>query len=259
MQVQFHKYHGTGNDFVLIDNRDEILGGTEQDWFAHLCHRHFGIGADGVILLNKHPELDFEMDYFNSDGKRSTMCGNGGRCMARFAADLGLVQGQTRFMAIDGIHEAEILPDRIRLKMILSRDFKQLGENTYYLFTGSPHVVQFIGGNLETHPVVEEGRKIRENWPNGGTNVNFVTQLEDGSCQVRTYERGVEDETLSCGTGVTAVAEVMATKSKINLETVTIHTPGGTLHVKLKPHSEPWLEGPAVSVFTGIIQGPTRV
>ena len=255
MRITFYKYHGTGNDFVLIDNRDALLTGNENAWFAAICHRHFGIGADGVILLNSHPDFDFEMDYFNSDGQRSSMCGNGGRCMARFAADLGLVSDSAVFIAIDGPHEAKIDPETIQLKMTLPHEYHALQASDYFIHTGSPHFVRFLPYPLSDFPVVAEGRAIRKAWSNEGTNVNFAFLREDGGLDVRTYERGVEDETLSCGTGVTAVAEVLC-KLNSQFGAVQIHTPGGHLTVHVTPHQEPWLQGPAKFVYKGEIDGP---
>ena len=257
MDLHFFKYQGTGNDFILFDNRDGQLKGDEHDYFARLCHRHFGIGADGVILLNPHPDYDFEMDYFNADGQRSTMCGNGGRCMTRFAADLGLIQSRAHFLAIDGPHFAALHGDTVKLKMTLPHDYQQLDNGDYWIHTGSPHYVKFLDQPLDTYPVFTEGRAIRNSPPYApqGTNVNFVYRRFDNELQVRTYERGVEDETLSCGTGVTAVAEVMA-RIQDTSATYTLHTPGGILQVQVQQGQEPWLQGPATQVFKGIIPGP---
>lgn len=257
MLIPFYKYQGTGNDFVLFDNRDGRLKGDENAYFAWLCDRRFGVGADGVILLNRHADYDFAMDYFNSDGRRSTMCGNGGRCMARFAADLGIVTTAAHFLAIDGPHDAEIGPDRVKLKMTLPHGYKHLADGDHWIHTGSPHHVRIVSGPVADYPVVEEGRRIRNSAPYApdGTNVNFVEVLGPQVLRVRTYERGVEDETYSCGTGVTAVAEVMA-RSSGGDGVYTLHTPGGELHVHVHAGHEPWLEGPALRVFEGMIQSP---
>jgi diaminopimelate epimerase len=262
MLITFHKYHGTGNDFILVDNRETVLRGDEFDYFAALCHRRFGIGADGVILLNAPPnpnpaDLHFVMDYFNSDGRRSTMCGNGGRCMVQFARDLGRAGEETRFLAIDGLHEARIEGLGVKLKMGLPTGFSRLENGDHWIDTGSPHYVRFLDTPVEQVDVVHEGRAIRNSapWATEGTNVNFVNVRPDG-LHVRTYERGVEDETWSCGTGVTAVAEVHARLKGISGEALAIHTPGGKLRVHVRTGEAPWLEGPAVFVYQGKVEGP---
>jgi diaminopimelate epimerase len=257
MMIPFYKYQGTGNDFVLFDNRERLLTGDEHAYFAALCDRRFGIGGDGVILLNAHPEYDFEMDYFNADGGRSTMCGNGGRCMARFAADLGLVTDKAHFLAIDGPHFAEIGSDRIRLKMTLPHGFTTLPNGDHWIHTGSPHHVHIVDDEVAAYPVVSEGHRIRysDSYAPDGTNVNFVQVLGHQRLRVRTYERGVEDETFSCGTGVTAVAEVMA-RTGGGDGRYTLLTPGGELQVHVQVGQAPWLEGPAVQVFQGMIPAP---
>lgn len=259
MKIHFHKYQGTGNDFVLIDNRNQAISLT-QEQIAHLCDRRFGIGADGLMLLELEPGLDFKMVYYNSDGRESSMCGNGGRCITAFANHLGVIGNKARFLAIDGVHDAVISETgEIALKM---KDVKELETNPqfHYLNTGSPHVVKMVD-NLQDLNVVEEGRKIRYNtrFAEEGTNVNFIQPQED-SIYVRTYERGVEDETLSCGTGVTAAALVAAYTgmggSKNNCK---ILTRGGTLEVsfeKVLDHNfyNIWLKGPALPVFQGEIR-----
>jgi diaminopimelate epimerase len=257
MLIPFYKYQGTGNDFVLFDNRAGRLRGDENAYFRWLCDRRFGVGGDGVILLNGHASYDFEMDYFNSDGRRSTMCGNGGRCMARFAADLGIVTEAARFVAIDGPHVATLSTDLVKLQMGLPHDYQALPDGDHWIHTGSPHHVRIVSGPVGDYPVVAEGRRIRESAPYApdGTNVNFVEVLGPQAVRVRTYERGVEDETYSCGTGVTAVAEVMARLGG-GAGCYTLHTPGGELRVHVQAGQAPWLEGPAVRVFEGMIQAP---
>ena len=252
--VEFFKYQGTGNDFIVIDNRNRILKGDEHETFAALCHRRFGIGADGVLLLNQHPDFDFEMHYVNSDGYPSSMCGNGGRCIVRFAQDLGIVQSQAHFLAIDGPHEARIERDRIALKMALPRNYQTLENGDHWLDTGSPHYVRFLAaGDAEDYPVVSEGRRIRNSppWSQTGTNVNFVWGNQADTLQVRTYERGVEDETYSCGTGVTAVAETFARTTGLTEAEIHLKTPGGSLSVQISENQAPWLIGPAELVFSG--------
>jgi len=255
--MDFFKYQGTGNDFVLIDDRDLTFPASDQAFVERLCHRRFGIGADGLILLQNDPEYDFRMVYFNSDGAEGSMCGNGGRCIVRFAHDLGLFDQKTRFIAVDGEHLAEVDGENISLKMsnvsgIAKRD------GLTFLNTGSPHVVQFVD-DLESLDVVAEGRAIRYSttFQPGGTNVNFAQVLDNHTLFVRTYERGVEDETYSCGTGVTAVALVahhqLAMPGPIHIQTI-----GGNLQVSFQPkdngHFEDiYLIGPAKRVFAGSI------
>ena len=258
MQLQFYKYQGTGNDFVMIDNRKAEIQ-LSEDQVKQLCSRRFGIGADGLILLELEPGVDFKMVYFNSDGKPSSMCGNGGRCIVAFAAQLGLITDKTKFIAIDGLHEAVLLPEEIvSLKM---GDVRQVEkhEDHYFLNTGSPHVVKFAEA-LNDFPLVEEARKIRYNdrFSNEGTNVNFI-EKQDGSLFVRTYERGVEDETFSCGTGVTAAALVASLEGVSNTKnSCDISTLGGNLKVSFEKVLDQnfyniWLTGPAQYVFKGEI------
>lgn len=205
MNIHFYKYQGTGNDFVMIDDRN--LGFPEDNaaLIELLCHRRFGIGADGLILIRHHSSADFEMIYFNADGFRGSMCGNGGRCAVHFAHFLGIFQGQTRFMAYDGLHEASINEGVVALGMADVFEVKELTE-AYFLNTGSPHHVVEVK-DLANYDVFGEGKKIRyaSDYAPKGTNVNFIA-FDETHLHIRTYERGVEDETLSCGTGVTAAA-----------------------------------------------------
>nr|NQU94057.1 diaminopimelate epimerase [Bacteroidota bacterium] len=206
MKVAFYKFHGTGNDFILIDLTKISLSFTKKD-ISDLCDRHFGIGADGLILLRSTAMCDFHMQYFNSDGKEGTMCGNGGRCTVAFAQLMGVIDQSARFIAIDGVHTGEVISMHsniynIRLQLN-NTEMPEIINDGYLINTGSPHFVKFVENNQEVD-VVEEGRKIRNRrdlWPDG-VNVNFVS-VSDGGINVRTYERGVENETLSCGTGVT--------------------------------------------------------
>lgn len=259
MELQFYKYQGTGNDFVLLDNRAlQISLTTEQIRF--LCDRRFGIGADGLMLLQPEPGFDFRMVYFNSDGNQSTMCGNGGRCISAFAQKLGLIKDKCKFIAIDGPHEAHISEQGIvSLKMQDVKDI-EFNEDFIYLNTGSPHYVRTVN-DLENYAVAEEGKKVRYNdrFKEEGTNVNFIEKKENG-LHVRTYERGVEDETLSCGTGVTASALVAALKGLSDAKnSCRIQTPGGELEVTFDKVLEKnfyniWLKGPAEFVFEGRIE-----
>ncbi|MCL4105604.1 UNVERIFIED_CONTAM: hypothetical protein GTU68_057479, partial [Idotea baltica] len=247
---------GTGNDFVLFDNREGVISNDASDFFAQLCHRRFGIGADGVILLNASEAYDFEMFYVNADGHPSSMCGNGGRCIVAFAAFLGIIKAETRFLAIDGPHEARIHGQNVLLKMGLPHGFRPLDNGDHWIDTGSPHYVQFHeDGEAQAFDAVGKGRAIRtsEPWRAEGTNVNFVWTKGPDQLYVRTYERGVEDETWSCGTGVSAVAEIYSRLHERSKTVVELETPGGTLKVHVEEGKAPWLEGPAVQVFKGKI------
>ena len=257
MQIQFYKYQGTGNDFVLIDNRNNLVDLTMEQ-ISFLCNRRFGIGADGLMLLELEPGCDFKMVYYNSDGNQSTMCGNGGRCIAAFAKHLGLIGNTAKFLAIDGMHEAIIESDQVSLKM---QDVKQIeiGDDYFYLNTGSPHYVKIVN-SLDSFDVVTEGKKVRYNgrFSEEGTNVNFIEKIDE-NLFVRTYERGVEDETYSCGTGVTAAAIVASIKGLSNSKNnCLIKTKGGNLEVTFEKVLEQnfyniWLKGPATMVFNGSI------
>lgn len=254
--MTFYKYHGTGNDFILFDNRDGKISFSREQ-VARMCDRHFGIGADGLMLLQLEEGYDFRMVYYNSDGGESTMCGNGGRCMTAFAKSLGIIESEAWFVAIDGPHSATIDGDgTVSLEMKDVTEMDDHGSHTI-LNTGSPHYVLWVQ-DVKAVDVFKEGRAIRsqpEFQPNG-INVNFV-QRSDGKLLVRTYERGVEDETLSCGTGVTAAA-IAATADQTGAFDTAIETPGGHLRVaftKDTPASaiEVRLIGPAAFVFKGEI------
>jgi diaminopimelate epimerase len=257
--MQFYKYQGTGNDFILFDNRDLKFNRNDTDLVAKLCHRRFGIGADGLMLLQSKEGFDFEMVYYNSDGNESSMCGNGGRCIVEFARTLGLAKETTHFYATDGAHEAAVKPGFISLKM-KDVDAIEASSDFSFLNTGSPHYVAFVK-NIAHFNVVEEGKKIRYNnrFKAQGTNVNFIEKQGD-ELFVRTYERGVEDETYSCGTGVTAAALVAAINTiSTGTNYCDINTLGGKLKVKFHNHNnaaftDVWLEGPATFVFKGDIE-----
>ncbi len=259
MTLTFYKYQGTGNDFVVIDNREQILPKNNTKLFSRLCDRKFGIGADGLMLLElpKNQEDDFTMVYFNADGNESSMCGNGGRCLVAFAAFLGIVKHKATFTAIDGKHHAEIKNDLIYLQM---QDVTEIEKHDSHLFldTGSPHHVTIVE-DLSDFDVFTKGRKIRSGAPyfESGSNVNFVEKKNGNHFAVRTYERGVEDETLSCGTGVTAVALSMHAIKLADDQQITIDTPGGVLKVTFqetaKGYENIYLIGPAKQVFKGEI------
>lgn len=256
MQISFTKYQGAGNDFVVIDDRVEVFDMKNEALIAHLCDRRMGIGADGLMLLRNHSSCDFEMFYFNADGKEGSMCGNGGRCIVDFAHSLGLFTEETVFMATDGLHEARWTEDLVSIKMIDVAEVEQ-SENFLFLDTGSPHYVTFVDHLSEVN-VYEEGKKVRynERFKAEGTNVNFV-ELEDKHCSVRTYERGVEDETLACGTGVTAVAIAAHAADKRLANPLKVKVQGGELEVSFKEkngvYSDVWLKGPAEEVYKGTI------
>lgn len=255
MQITFYKYQGTGNDFVMIDNRDLIFPKGSPELVATICDRKFGVGADGLILLEHDDTLDFKMVYFNSDGNESSMCGNGGRCLVAFAQFLGIIEKDCSFNAIDGKHTATITDGIVSLQMVDVLEIKTK-PNSFFLDTGSPHHVQFVE-NLDEFDVKKEGAKLRYGvYGQKGSNINFVKQKTPNSFAVRTYERGVEDETLSCGTGVTAVAIAMHKSGKTNETQVTIETEGGELSVHFDPnggYTNIHLVGPAKQVFKGEI------
>lgn len=257
MDLHFFKYQGTGNDFVLIDNRIPIFK-NDAKFIQGLCDRRFGVGADGLILLENPSDSisDFKMIYFNADGKESSMCGNGGRCIVAFAKQLGIIDSETTFEAVDGLHSAIIKGETVSLKMI-DVPTVNLSREASFMNTGSPHHVTFVD-DVKDFDVFAQGRRIR-NLPNyeaiGGTNVNFI-QVIDGDVHVRTYERGVEDETYSCGTGVTAAAITSKMSNKVEDLPVKVLTKGGSLEVYfeiegLNAAKNIWLKGPATFVFEG--------
>ncbi len=258
MKLIFYKYQGTGNDFVMVDNRLPQVSKNDTNLIRSLCDRKFGIGADGLILLDNPDSSaeDFKMIYFNADGNESSMCGNGGRCLVAFAKYLGIVKDKAIFTAIDGLHEATIENELVGLKMMNVSEIKEMG-NAVFLNTGSPHHVIF-SEEVDNINVKEEGAAVRysEQYSEiGGTNVNFVSTVDKSTFKVRTYERGVEDETLSCGTGVTAVALAAFATKRSEVTTIHLETPGGQLAVNFTPDGkgfkEIWLTGPAKQVFKG--------
>src|SRR5690554_1560051 len=227
MELEFNKYQGTGNDFIMIDGRDRRFDETDIPLVSRLCDRRFGVGADGLILIREKAGYDFEMIYYNADGSQS-MCGNGARCAVAFSRSLGLLTDQCRFYAFDGPHEARYHQGQVALGMRPVGGISVIGE-AFYVNTGSPHHVTIVD-EVRDYPVVEEGAQIRysDRYPEG-TNVNFVSVMSEEEIFVRTYERGVENETLSCGTGVTACALVVGKlkgKNEIGVQTL-----GGRLMV----------------------------
>lgn len=254
MTVHFTKYQGTGNDFILIDDRNNSFP-TSDTIIQSLCDRHFGIGADGLILIQNHPTLDYRMVYFNSDGSQS-LCGNGSRCGFAFAQSLGMAKSKATFETTDGIHEIKELDGLIHFQLLDTPEPTTINESEWFINTGSPHHIKVVEQVAEEN-IKSEGRRIR-NLPaysgQNGTNVNFA-QLLQNRVKIRTYERGVEDETLSCGTGATAVGLLAGTlgyKSPVQIE-----TEGGDLMVSFQlsgnKFTNVWLAGPAKKVFEGSV------
>lgn len=256
MQQTFYKYQGTGNDFVMIDNRQQTFDKKDIEHISFLCDRRFGVGADGLILIENHDTLDFEMVYYNADGSQS-FCGNGGRCAVAFAKQLGIIKDDADFLAIDGKHYASIKEGIVKLQMA---DVNTVEKHDYHVFldTGSPHHIQFEE-QITDFDIKTLGAKIRYGSPYNavGSNVNFVKKFSDTEFKVRTYERGVEDETLSCGTGVTAVALAMHYIGETEKNLITLKTQGGDLQVAFQSqngtYNNVWLIGPAKLVYQGSI------
>ena len=254
--IKFYKYQGTGNDFIMIDNRNQSFPKHDVDLVKKMCDRRFGIGADGLILLENHESFDFQMVYYNSDGNESTMCGNGGRCIVAFAHFLNVFENKAKFNAIDGLHEAEINGNVVKLKMIDVPEIVKIDAD-YQLNTGSPHFVRYVE-DVQNLDVYKNGYEIRNSEPykKEGINVNFVSKISDNEVFVRTYERGVEDETYSCGTGVTA--SCLTFMNEFGGGEVSVKTLGGNLKVYAEKHEAGfrniWLEGPAEYVFEGVFK-----
>jgi diaminopimelate epimerase len=256
MEIDFRKYQGTGNDFVMIDGRKEAVNFSPKQIQA-ICDRRFGVGADGLILIKNHAAVDFEMDYYNADGSQS-FCGNGSRCAQAYAKALGIIKGQSTFLAIDGMHKGRSAGNNFATQMGDVDQVQQLGKD-YFVDTGSPHYIRYVE-DVDAVDIYKEGKEIRYSEPyrEKGTNVNFVSE-HDNYLKVRTYERGVEGETFSCGTGVTAVVISFLYKNKMQLNAVKIMTVGGELHIELNKVSDQeykdiWLVGPAVEVFSGTFE-----
>ena len=254
--INFYKYQGAGNDFIIIDNRENIISANKENLAIKLCQRKFGVGSDGLIFIENSDKAEFEMDFLNPDGSRS-FCGNGSRCAVQFAKDQKIfVNNKTSFNAIDGIHFATVLEDSVKIEM-KNVDQVQYVENSYFTDTGSPHYVSYFD-SIDKLNIIEFGHKIRysEQYKIDGTNVNAVEEVSPMNIKVRTYERGVEDETLACGTGVTACALTYGLKNNINSGIVNIQAVGGELKVSFIKNNDNsfeqiWLEGPAKFVFKG--------
>jgi diaminopimelate epimerase len=257
MNVSFNKYQGAGNDFIIIDNREGEINPSDSKLINKLCDRRFGIGADGLILISGCTKADYEMKYFNSDGKLGSMCGNGGRCSAHFAMKSGIAGQNQKFLAYDGLHEATVDNDSVRLQMGNVNEFR-IVNGSYFINTGSPHYIVFKD-DADKVNVAEEGKRLRwsKEFAPGGTNVNFV-QVIDNGLYIRTFERGVEEETLACGTGVTASAIASVLAGHFGAGPVNVRTRGGKLKVEFDIKNEKvtniWLSGPATFVFEGIIK-----
>jgi diaminopimelate epimerase len=258
-KIAFFKYQGTGNDFITIDNRN-LKFKNDTKLINQLCDRKFGIGADGLICLENSDvkNTNFKMLYYNADGNESSMCGNGGRCIVAFAKFLGIIDSHCNFQAIDGMHEAIVYENmQVELKMKDVETVRQYSGD-FVVDTGSPHYIKFVEKE-STIDVKSAGAKIRysENFEKSGINVNFVEVFNTG-LKMRTYERGVEDETLSCGTGVTAAAVTAFDQKLIEDKEIDIFTPGGNLKIKLKKtekgYEDIWLIGPTQKVFKGEIE-----
>lgn len=259
MELSFYKYEGTGNDFVMIDNRELIFPKADNALVKHLCDRRFGIGGDGLILLENDVDTNFKMVYYNSDGNPSSMCGNGGRCIVAFAKQLGLVKENAVFTAVDGVHQATIIDhDIVNLQMSTVSSI-DLQSAYVFLNTGSPHHVELVD-DLRTIDIKAKGSEIRYGklYGEAGANVNFVKQVDANSFAIRSYERGVEDETLSCGTGATAVAIAMHALGKTSANSIAIFVEGGKLEVSFvkqgHAYTDVCLKGAATFVFKGSIE-----
>lgn len=261
MKISFEKYHGAGNDFIIIDDRNGNIE-LNQEQIASMCDRKFGVGADGLMLLQESKTVDFRMTYYNADGIEGSLCGNGGRCIVYFARLKGVIDSETRFEAVDVEHQAFVLSGSnedgiVSLKMA-DVDKIEKFDNDYYLDTGSPHYIQIVE-NLDNIDAFAEGQKIRldQRFKPAGTNVNFMT-IDNNQLFVRTFERGVENLTLACGTGAVASSIVAAERSDNTIDQYFVKTDGGDLKVKFKKrsniYSDIWLEGPVAKVFDGIVE-----
>lgn len=256
MVIQFYKYHGAGNDFIIIDDRRMQFDADNSKLIEAMCARHFGIGADGLMLLRSHVDYDFEMLYFNADGQISSMCGNGGRCIVAFANYLGIIKNECHFLAVDGKHQAKVIDDvTISLEMINVQEIEDISESACLLDTGSPHYVE-RRENIANIDLLKEAKAIRYNdrFKDNGVNVNFIEMIDD-VLHIRTYERGVENETLACGTGLTAAAIAMNYWGQASNQ-VHVKAIGGALVVDFQKtgnvYAQVWKTGPTKKVFEGV-------
>jgi len=258
MKIKFQKYQGTGNDFIIINNNSLYFPQKNQALIKRLCDRKYGIGSDGLILINPCDKTDFEMRYFNSDGFLGSMCGNGARCSVKFANSQNIINDNTFFNAYDGKHSGSINKDIITLSMNSVNIIKKFNDDLF-LDTGSPHYVKIVE-NLANFDVFNQGKLIRNSsdFKKNGVNVNFVQIISKNEFSVRTFERGVEDETLSCGTGVTAVALAMFHLKKTNSKKIKINTRGGELSVNFNvtknSYTDIYLTGHVEMIYSGEIE-----
>jgi diaminopimelate epimerase len=260
MRLQFSKYHGAGNDFIIIDGRT-VTQELSAEQVLLLCHRHYGIGADGLIILfpGNDAQTGYRMQYFNADGREGSMCGNGARCAYAFAITVKLAEGPTRFIAYDGVHDARSTEEGlVTISMGDVSDIRRISKHSYVLDTGSPHVVRFVE-DLGQVNAFEEGRSVRNSpeFARYGINVNFVQVVGESALRIRTYERGVENLTLACGTGVTAAALAYAEQQGLTSGIIAVHADGGELSVSFKRSAgkvtEIFLTGPVQHVFDGVV------
>jgi diaminopimelate epimerase len=257
-RIHFHKFHGAGNDFILLSHTASSEA-PDEETIRNMCRRHFGVGADGLIILQASSVADFEMKYYNADGREGSMCGNGGRCAALYAYEQGMCSEEMSFMAFDGLHRAKIINsgDKPLVTLQMSNVTRiHNGGDHFFIDTGSPHYVAFKQ-NIETIDMDKEARPLRHHYRKGGTNVNFI-EKKGAHYHIRTFERGVEQETLACGTGITAAAIAVAETHSPGTSTIPVKAKGGTLEVSLTKSSGSyeniWLKGPAVNVFEGTIK-----
>ena len=256
--IEFTKYHGAGNDFIMIDNRSAHFKGDKVAFAQKWCSRRFGIGSDGMIFIEKWGDGDFNMDFYNPDGSQS-FCGNGSRCAVAFAKSLEIIKNKAHFLAVDGEHQAQVEIEDFHIKMSDVFSIEQIGDDLF-IDTGSPHYL-IQCDNTDSLNVVSEGQLIRysDRFKEEGVNVNFIEDIESQRIKLRTYERGVENETLACGTGATAAALSFAYRNELKKGEVNVQVKGGELKVKFdrmeNGFTNVWLIGPAVEVYKGVIDG----
>ena len=257
MKISFDKYHGCGNDFIIVDNLSNTFPKDSENEIKKFCNRRFGIGADGLILVNHNDKFPIEMIYYNSDGKISTMCGNGGRCFMHYCYNNDIIKNKSEFLACDGVHYGVVNDDYVKVSMSDVNGYKKYND---YLFlnTGSPHLVKCVN-DVSSFDLINISRNIQKiNQFDKGVNVNLVSRKNDDLYQIRTYERGVEEETLSCGTGAVASALALNILSLVNSKTVNLDTKGGLLtvdfHKSNSKYTDIHLSGKVKKVFTGIIE-----